>query len=79
MSLRFFDSRLECEHLFLLCWVFLELLAESGFDALTSTSGTSDSMDVGLRVLGKVVVEDNVDRGDIQTTGGDIGSNQDIS
>ena len=43
----------------------------------TSTSGTANTVDVGLLVLGALVVDDVGDPGDVNATGSDIGRHQD--
>ena len=46
---------------------------------LARTSSTTDTMDVGLGVLGKIVVDNAVDVGDIETTSSNVGSDEDLA
>lgn len=43
----------------------------------TETTSTTDTVEVGVGNLGNIVVDDDVDAGNINTTGKDIGSDQD--
>jgi len=43
----------------------------------TETTGTTDTMEVGVSGIWDIVVNDNVHTGDIETTGEDIGGNED--
>ena len=49
-----------------------------GVPRLAGTSGTADTVDVGLGILRQVEVDDAVDVGDIETAGGDVGGDEDI-
>jgi len=42
----------------------------------TSTGGTTSTMDVGLGVFGGFHLDHEVDVGDVDTTGGNVGSNK---
>lgn len=46
--------------------------------ATSSTSSSSRSMDVSLCILGGFNLDDQVNAGNIKTTGSNIGSNQDL-
>lgn len=51
----------------------------SGDTNVTSTTGTTDSMNVIINVRGQVIVDNVLNIGDIQTSGGDCSGNQDWS
>ena len=45
----------------------------------TRASRSSDAVDVGFAVGGEVEVDDDIDGGDVETTGGDVGGNEDVA
>lgn len=51
----------------------------NGHTGFTSSGSTADSVNICLGILGQIVVEDDVDLGDIQTTSSNIRSYQDIA
>lgn len=62
-------------------WVRLTILSdETNSDTtLTSTCSTADTMNVSLTVRRQVVIKHNIDRGNIQTSGGHIRGDKNIS
>lgn len=46
---------------------------------LASTSSTTDTMNISFTILRKVVVDDDINIGNIKTTSGDVSSDKDVA